>query len=199
MTLLDISFSVNKLSQFMPALSKHHWGEVKQLLCYLNGTRALGIRLLANTSLTLYGFFDADWASNPDDHISTGAFVIFLGANPISWSSPKQRIVARSSTEAEYCVIAAPAVELQWVKSLLSELRALVHLPPTLFLDNLGVTHLFVNPMFHSRMKHLAIDYHFVRDLVRFFELHGVHISAKDQLVDALTKSYQIFISSSPV
>ena len=139
--------------------------------------------------MILHGFFDDDWAGNPNDHTSTGAFVIFLGANPISWSSPKQRTVSCSSTEAEYCVIAIAAIELQLVKSLLSELRALVHLPPTLFLDNLGVTHLFVNHVFHSRMKHLAIDYHFVRDLVRFFELYVVHIFAKDQLVDALTKS----------
>ena len=84
MTRLDISFAVNKLSQFMHAPSKHHWGAVICLLCYLNGTRSLGIRLLADTPLTLHDFYDLDWASNPNDRTSTGAFLIFLGANPIS-------------------------------------------------------------------------------------------------------------------
>ena len=53
-----------------------------------------------------------DWADNPDERTATGAFLIFLGANPISWSSTKQRIVARSSTEAKCHVIAVVATEL---------------------------------------------------------------------------------------
>ena len=48
---------------------------------------------------------------------------------------------------------------------------------------------LSVNPVFHSRMKHLAIDYHFVCDLVQSSELCVVHVSVGDQLADALTKS----------
>ena len=43
MTQLDISFIVNKFSQFLHMSFKHHWGEVKHLLRYLNGTRSLGI------------------------------------------------------------------------------------------------------------------------------------------------------------
>ena len=39
----DISFVVNKLAQFMHMPSNHHWGAVKRLLRYLNGTRSLGI------------------------------------------------------------------------------------------------------------------------------------------------------------
>ena len=60
---------------------------------------------------------------------------------------------------------------------------------PTLFSDNLGATYLSANPIFHYRMKHLAINYHFVRDLVQSFELCVVHVSVDDQLTDALTKS----------
>ena len=84
MTRSNISFSVNKLSRFMHTPSEHHWGVVKRLLRYLNGMRSLGIQLLTDTAHTLHGFYDADWAGNPDDRTSTGAFLIFLGANPIS-------------------------------------------------------------------------------------------------------------------
>ena len=112
-----------------------------------------------------------DWAGNPNDRTSTEAFLIFLSANPFSWSFTKQRIVAHSSIEAEYRAIAATTAKLQWVKSLLSELIAPVQLPPTLFSNNLGATYLSANPIFHSRMKQLAIDYHFVCDLIQLFEL----------------------------
>ena len=37
-------------------------------------------------------------------------------------------------------------------------------------------------------MKHLAIDYHFVRDLVQSFELRVIHVSSGDRLVDDVTK-----------
>ena len=84
MTRSDISFVVNKLSQFMHAPSEHYWGAVKRLLRYLNGTRSLGIRLLADTPLTLHDFLDANWAGNLDDRTSIGTFLIFLGVNPIS-------------------------------------------------------------------------------------------------------------------
>ena len=84
MTQPDISFSMNKLSQFMHALSSHHWGEIKRPLHYLNGTRSLGIWLLEDTPQTLHSFSYADWVGNLDDRTSTCAFLIFLGANPIS-------------------------------------------------------------------------------------------------------------------
>ena len=75
------------------------------------------------------------------------------------------------------------------MKSMLSELLIPVQSPPTLFSDNLDATYLFVNPVFHSHMKHLAIDYHIVHDLVKSFKLHVTHVFVSDQLTDALTKS----------
>nr|KYP76775.1 hypothetical protein KK1_021029 [Cajanus cajan] len=39
-----------------------------------------------------------------------------------------------------------------------------------------------------SRMKHIAIDYHFVRDLVNKKELNVSHVPSSHQLVDLLTK-----------
>ena len=58
-----------------------------------------------------------------------------------------------------------------------------------MFSYNLGATYLSTNLIFHSCMKHLVIDYHFVRDLVQSSKLHVAHVSSGDQLVDALTKS----------
>lgn len=43
------------------------------------------------------------------------------------------------------------------------------------------------NPIFHSIMKHLALDYYFFQELVQFKRMHS-HISSTDQLADALTK-----------
>ena len=58
MTWSDISFVVNKFSQFMHASSEHHWEAVKRLPRYLNGMRSLSI--FEDTPKTLHGFSDAD-------------------------------------------------------------------------------------------------------------------------------------------
>ena len=84
---------------------------IKRMLRHLNGTRSLSIRLLEDTPQTLHGFSNADWAGNPDACTSIGDILIFLGANPISESSTKQRIVSRSSIEVEYrAIVVATAV-----------------------------------------------------------------------------------------
>ena len=52
--------------------------------------------------IAITGFYDADWASDPDDRRSTSGACIFLGPNLVSLWARKQTLVARSSAEAEY-------------------------------------------------------------------------------------------------
>ena len=185
----DLSFAVNKLSQFMHRPTSEHWDAAKRVLRYLRQTSDHGLLLRKSSSFSLHAYSDADWAGNPDDFTSTGAFVIFLGANAISWSSRKQRSVARSSTEAEYRSVASTAAKLRWILSFLSELGVPIPCQPVIYCDNVGATHLCANPVFHSRMKHLAIDYHFIREHVQNGILRVAHVRSEDQLADALTKA----------
>jgi hypothetical protein len=60
------------------------------------------LHITRNSFFALHGFIDADWAGNIDDHKSTGGYLVFFGHTLISWKSSKQRIVARSTTEAKY-------------------------------------------------------------------------------------------------
>ncbi|GFS35814.1 hypothetical protein Acr_00g0042260 [Actinidia rufa] len=100
----------------------------------------------------------------------------------------KQRTVARSSTEAEYRSVASAAAELTWIQNLLTELGISLPVAPHLLCDNIGTTYLCANPVFHSRMKHLALDYHFVREKVQTGSLQDAHVSTQHQLAAILTK-----------
>ena len=75
-----------------------------------------------------------------------------------------------------------------WLTNLLHELQVPMSRPPTLFCDNIGATYLCSYPVLHSRMKHISLDYHFVREQVQSGKLHVLHVSTKDQLADFLTK-----------
>jgi hypothetical protein len=96
--------------------------------------------------------------------------------------------VSRSSTEAEYKYVANTAAELLWLCSLLQELGVPRPNPPKLWCDNIGATYLSVNLVFHARTKDVAIDFHFVWELIasKFLEIHFVPSS--DQIADVLTK-----------
>ena len=184
----DIAFAVNKLSQYMHRLTTEHWILVKCLMRYLCGSSNDGIQLYHDSLLSLHAFSNSDWSGNKDDLTSTSAYVVYISRNPISWSSKKQRTVVRFSTEAEYRSETATVVELNWVSSLLTELGVVLPQSPVIYCDNIGATNLCSNPVFHSRMKHVAIDFHFIREQVQNGTLRVSHVSSDDQLADALTK-----------
>ncbi|KAL5746975.1 hypothetical protein ACOSP7_023965 [Xanthoceras sorbifolium] len=102
-TRLDISYIVNKLSQFFIAPTTLHWQACKRVLRYLSGTVHKKLWFKPSSgSLKLEAYSDADWASSVDDRWSISGHYVFLVGNLISWSSQKQIVVARSSAEAEY-------------------------------------------------------------------------------------------------
>lgn len=57
----DISYAINKLSQFMHAPRQSHWQALKRLLRYLKGTIHYGLFLNRTSPLTLTAFSDSDW------------------------------------------------------------------------------------------------------------------------------------------
>ncbi|XP_019171113.1 PREDICTED: uncharacterized protein LOC109166680 [Ipomoea nil] len=184
----DLSYSVNRLYQFMHSPTDEHWGLLKRVLRYIKGTLEYGLCIAASENSDIHAYSDSDWAGCPVDHKSTSGYAVFFGKNLVSWVSRKQRTVARSSTEAEYKGLADVCAEVTWVVSLLRELGLGPISTPTLWCDNLGATYLCANPVFHARTKHVEVDYHFVRDKVSVGELQVHFVSTKDQLADIFTK-----------
>lgn len=89
----DIAFSVNRLSQFMHRPTDEQWQAVKRLLRYLAGTVSHGIFFRSNSPLTLHAFSDAYWAGDTCNFVSTNAYVIYLGATPISCLQRNKRVL----------------------------------------------------------------------------------------------------------
>jgi hypothetical protein len=49
-----------------------------------------------------------------------------------------------------------------WVQILLKGLKIYSPKAAKLWCDNMGAKFLSLNPVFHARMKHIEVDYHFV-------------------------------------
>jgi hypothetical protein len=88
-----------------------------------------------------------------------------------------------------YKEVANATTEIIWLQVLLREFGVVLSRPPVLWCDNTGATYLTANPIFHRRMKHVEVDYHFVRECVASGQLDVRIISSKDQLADIMTKA----------
>lgn len=185
----DIAFSVNKLSQYMSSPTTEHWQGIKRIMRYLQGTTNYCLHIKPSTDLDINGFSDADWATSIDDRKSMGGHCVFLGETLISWSSRKQKVVSRSSTESEYRALADLAAEITWIRSLLNELKLPMSRKPILWCDNLSAKALASNPIMHARSKHIEIDVHFIRDQVLKGQITVAYVPTADQIADCLTKS----------
>lgn len=136
----------------------------------------------------LTAFSDFDWAADLNTKKSVTGYIVYLGINPISWQSKKQSFVSKSSTKAEYKAFAHTATYIAWVRQILKDLKCVLPQPPVIHCDNKFTISLSSSPIFHSRIKHLDTNYHFVREIVQKGNIVVPYIPIEGKTVDVLTK-----------
>ena len=115
--------------------------------------------------LDIRGFVDVDWAGDLDQRISTSGYVFNLFGGADSWMSKKQSVVALSTTKAEYMAATHASKEVVWLQILCSSM-GLVQEAIRIDCDSQSAIFLAKNPAYHSKTKHIDVQYHFVRDMV---------------------------------
>jgi hypothetical protein len=185
----DISYAVRELSRFISSYGKAQIAAAKHLLRYLQGTRSHGVLLgRKDAAFPLFrAMSDSDWGMG-NDRKSISGFIILLGDSPIAWSSKQQAVVALSSCEAEYIAVTHCARDVLWFRNLFSELGYPQESATTIFCDNQGTVACTHDPHAHSKMKHIAIREHFIRDCIARSIISVVHVNGKDNDADVFTK-----------
>ena len=152
-THLDIAFAVGALSKFSSNPGKTHWDQAVHVLCYLGGTKNLGLVFHGDAeedmASLILGYTGSDWAGQIDTHHSTGGYVFKMSGAAVSWSSKLQTSPALSLTEAEYMATTCAAQEAIWLCQLLEQLGHQKTQPTTLLEDNQGAVALAKNPGDH--------------------------------------------------
>jgi hypothetical protein len=197
----DIAHPVGQLARFVSNPGPKHWTAAKRVLRYLNGTRSLGISFDGNQPTQLLGFADANWAGS-EERRSTSGNVFMYGGGAISWRSQQQPTVALSTMEAEYVSLSGCTQQAVWLRRLVAEVEdrlgvlresAPTHIihaeaPTHIMEDNQACIQFAKDPKDHSRAKHIAIRYHFVREKILTGDICVDYCGTNSMIADLLTK-----------
>ncbi|GKF29613.1 ribonuclease H-like domain-containing protein, partial [Tanacetum coccineum] len=108
--------------------------------------------------------------------------------NLLSWPAKRQHTISRSSAEAKYRGVVNVVAETAWLRYLLLELHSPLFTATLVYCDNVSVVYMSANPVQHQRTKHIEIDIHFVRDMVKAGHVRVLHIPSRFQYADIFTK-----------
>nr|GEV21343.1 hypothetical protein [Tanacetum cinerariifolium] len=125
-------------------------------------------------------------ASRPDIMLAVYA----CSRRLISWYK-KQTIVATSTTEAEYVVVAHCYGQVLWIQNQLLD-YGFNFMNINIYIDNESIICIVKNPVFHSKTKHIEIRHHFIRDAYEKKIIQVLKIHTDDNVADLLTKAFDV-------
>ncbi|CAA7016274.1 unnamed protein product [Microthlaspi erraticum] len=183
----DLAYGIGLVSRFMSKPGHIHWEAVKWLLRYIKGSVDLCLRFTKQKDIQIQGFCDSDYSADLDRRRSISGYVFTVGGNVVSWRSSLQRVAALSTTEAEYISLTEAVKEAIWLKGLLADF-GLKHGAVKVWCDSQSAICLSKNNVFHERTKHIAVKYHFIRDVIEDGEVEVLKVHTSRNPADILTK-----------
>nr|GEV36960.1 hypothetical protein [Tanacetum cinerariifolium] len=144
--------------------------------------------IIADSSIALTSFADADHAGCQDTRRSTSGSLQFLRDRLISWSSKRQKSAEISSTKAEYIALSGCCAQILWMRSQLTDYGLGFNKIP-MYYDNKSVIALCCNNVQHSRSKHINIRYHFIKEHVENGVIELYFVNTEYQLTNIFTKA----------
>ena len=166
--------------------------KLRRLLEYLRGTRERGIVLRVGQNLEVNAFIDAAYGVHSGSGKSHTGCVIVLGeAGPVFAKSTKQRIVTKSSTEAELVGVSDTATQAIHLRNFLVE-QGYKTGPAIIHQDNLSCMALLKRGGPSSeRSRHINIRHFWLKERVDTGEIVVRHLGTEKMFANALTKPLQ--------
>jgi hypothetical protein len=181
----NIAFAVSTLLQFLEN------PRITHVLRYLAGTADNALVYQRGSIEPLCGFTDADWGNCLATWRSVTGYLSLLNGHLISWQTKKQPVVSLSSCEAEYRALTDFSCELLWLRQFLDEVGIVsADAPTVVHEDNQGciaVANFEANTN-AKRMKHVEIQLHFIRDVIKDAKILLQYTPTNKMLADFLTK-----------
>ncbi|GJR35845.1 hypothetical protein Tco_1211529 [Tanacetum coccineum] len=160
------------------AVDPTHYRGMVGTLMYLTSNR-----LDLDSAIALTAFADVDHAGCQDTRRSTSGSMQLLGDRLVSWSSKRQKSAAISSTEAEYIALFGCCAQVLWMRSQLTYYGLGFNKIP-MYCDKKSAIALCCNNVQHSRLKHIDIRYHFIKEQLKNGVIELYFVRTEYQLAD---------------
>jgi len=99
-----------------------------------------------------------------------------------------QKMVATSSTAAEYMALSDCAWDCAWYKTLFSELGKPINFVP-LYGDSRGAIFNAQNPVTQKEIKHIEICHHYIQEQIELGTIKLFYIPMNEKTADLFTKN----------
>ena len=186
----DIAFAVICLSRQQNNPTEEHLSYAMQVVRYLRGTADHGLlyHCAVDPASTFHCSAGSDWAGT-EDCFSTTANVAFLAGCALTWLCCTQRNITHSSCEAEYVSLDSMGREVEHLRMLFATFNMELPAPTVIPEDSQSAIALAASRVCHRRSKHIALRFHYIRQLI----LQGVVVvqyhPTHHQPADLLTKN----------
>ncbi|GJZ34867.1 hypothetical protein Tco_0580684 [Tanacetum coccineum] len=184
----DIAFATFVCARYQARPIVKYLKKVKWIFRYLRQSYNMGLWYPKDSGFELIPYSDADHAGCKDDCKSTSRGLQFLGEKLVSWSSKKQDCTAMSTTEAEYVSLSACCAQVIWMRTQLLDYGYKYNRIP-MYCDSKSAIAISCNPVQHSKMKHIDIWYHFIKEHVEKGNVEIYFVGTEYQLADLFTKA----------
>jgi hypothetical protein len=185
----NIALAVGTVERFLENPKENHMKAIKRIMRYLKGTKDYGLWYKKGGTLDFKALTDADCIGSVDERKSTNGGVFFLSKRLVSWTSKKKNCISQSTTKAKYVAAAVNYSNVVWFEQLLVGMKVEIKDPMVILCDNTNAINISKNPVIHTKTKHIAIKYHFLRELVQDKEVRPEYVNTKEQIVDIFTKT----------
>jgi len=192
----DILLAVNFLTTRVQHPRNDDQNKLFRVLKYLNGTKEYGLTLNIGNSVFVNAYIDASFGVHSVDGRShTGAVVGIGEATAILAKSTKQKLVTKSSTEAELVAVTDVVGDVLDLKGFVEETGYQVNgneKSAVIYQDNQSTMKLMENgPPSSSKSKHVRIRTFWVRELLTEGEVKVTFKPTDEMVADGLTKPLQ--------
>jgi hypothetical protein len=186
----DILFAIATCTTKTKNPTTQDLNAINRIISYLVGTNDLALKLGSDEGVVLYGTVDASYATHDDSKSHTG-FTLHIGkdSGAIMATSKKQKIIADSSTTAEFIETHIVAKEILWSRRLLASLGYPQTKPTILFEDNKSTISMIKNKCNGKRTKHIDVRYNLIRELCEQMVIAMTYLASSEMTSDTLTKS----------
>ncbi|GJY37618.1 retrovirus-related pol polyprotein from transposon TNT 1-94 [Tanacetum coccineum] len=156
----DIVHATCLCARYQAKATEKHLKEVKRIFRYLHGAVNMGLWYMKDSSFELTGFSDADYEGCKDTF--------------------------KSTSEAEYESLSACCAQVIWMRTQLTNYGFHFNKIP-IYCDLKSTIAISCNLFQHSRTKHIAVRYHFIKEHVEKGTVELYFVKTDYQLADLFT------------